>query len=141
VALSPNFVLGHYTLGFVHGQSGDARLAIASADHSRHLSPFDPMMFAMYTTRAIALIRLGQFSEAAEWAVRGAARPNAHVHIRAIAASCLALAGRLDEAGTFVTSTRKAVPDYRIEDLLRSFRFEPQAAALFNRCAARIGLD
>jgi DNA-binding SARP family transcriptional activator/TolB-like protein len=141
VTLSPNFVLGHYSLGFVHCQSGDARVAIASADHSRHLSPFDPMTFAMFASRAIALVRLGQLSEAAEWAVRGASRPNAHVHIRAIAASCLALAGRTEEAGTYVSAARKAAPDYRIEDLLRSFRFAPDTATLFSRCAARIGFS
>ncbi len=141
VTLSPNFVLGHYTLGFVHGQSGDPRVAIASADRSRHLSPFDPMMFAMFATRAIALVRLGQFSEAAEWAVRGAARPNAHVHIGAIAASCLALAGRMQEAGTLVTEMRRASPGYRIDDLLRAFRFEPDASALFRGSAARIGFS
>jgi TolB-like protein len=33
VDLSPNFALGHYTLAFVHSQSGDARAAIRSSDH------------------------------------------------------------------------------------------------------------
>jgi len=30
IELSPNFALGHYTLGFVQSQSGDARAAITS---------------------------------------------------------------------------------------------------------------
>ncbi len=47
VDLSPNFALGHYSLAFVHAQAGDAQAAIGAADHSRHLSPYDPMLFAM----------------------------------------------------------------------------------------------
>ena len=98
IDLSPNFALGHYTLAFVHSQAGDPSAAIASSDHSRHLSPFDPLLFAMLGARAMALVRLGRFEEAADWGVKAAARPNAHAHILAIAALSLALAGRLDEA-------------------------------------------
>ncbi|RVA66063.1 transcriptional regulator, partial [Mesorhizobium sp. M7A.F.Ca.CA.001.08.1.1] len=52
VDLSPNFALGHYALSFVHSQSGDPRAAIGSSDHSRHLSPFDPLLFGMLGARA-----------------------------------------------------------------------------------------
>jgi len=45
---------------------------------------------------ALALVRLGRFDEAADWAAKAAARPNAHVHVLAIGAHCLALAGRVD---------------------------------------------
>ena len=75
VDLSPNFALGHYTLSFVHCQSGDPRTAIGSSDHARLLSPFDPLMFAMLATRALAHVRLGQFEEAADWGIKAAARP------------------------------------------------------------------
>ncbi|HEX7383546.1 MAG TPA: hypothetical protein VF291_04490 [Burkholderiaceae bacterium] len=140
VALSPNFALGHYTLAFVHSQSGDARAAIRYADHSRELSPFDPLLFAMLSARALALLRLGRYEEAADWAVRGAARPNAHVHILGIAAHCLALADRLDEARGVAATIARRVPGYRGTDLLAAFRFAPPAAALLERGAARIGL-
>ena len=86
IDLSPNFALGHYTLAFVHSQAGDPVAAIASSDHSRHLSPFDPLLFGMLGARAMALVRLGRFEEAADWGVKAAARPNAHAHILAIAA-------------------------------------------------------
>ena len=52
----------------------------------------------MLGARAMALVRLGRFEEAADWGIKAAARPNAHAHILAIAALSLALAGRLDEA-------------------------------------------
>jgi DNA-binding SARP family transcriptional activator/TolB-like protein len=141
LSLSPNFVLGHYTLGFVHSQSGDAQVAIDSIDYSRHLSPFDPLQFAMLATRAVALLRLGRHEEAADWAVKSAARPNAHVHILAIAANCLAAAGRYDEARAFVRSLRNTVPNYRLDDFFRAFRFAPDATAVFRQNAAHIGLE
>ncbi|WMD22251.1 transcriptional regulator [Achromobacter seleniivolatilans] len=141
VDLSPNFALGHYTLGFVNCQSGDAEAAIGSSDYSRHLSPFDPLLFGMLAVRAIALVRLGQHEEAADWAVKAAARPNAHVHILAIAAHCLALVGRIDEALAFVAAIHKTHPSYRVADLLAAFRLTPDAEALFRKGAKRIGIS
>ncbi|MGE5117128.1 MAG: tetratricopeptide repeat protein, partial [Betaproteobacteria bacterium] len=141
VALSPNFALGHYTLAFVHSQSGDPQAALRFADHSRELSPFDPLLFAMLASRALALVRLGRFDEAADWAVRAAARPNAHVHILGIAAHCLALAGRVDEARAVADAIARRAPGYRGADLLAAFRFAPPAAALLERGARRIGLQ
>jgi DNA-binding SARP family transcriptional activator/Tfp pilus assembly protein PilF len=139
VDLSPNFALGHYTLGFVNCQSGDARAAIDSSDHSRSLSPFDPLLFGMLAVRAIALVRLGQYEDAADWAVKAAARPNAHAHILAIAVHCLTLAGRVDEARSFLASIRKTVPSYRIDNFLAAFRLAPEVEAIFREAARRIG--
>lgn len=140
VDLSPNFALGHYTLGFVDCQLGDAEAAIDASDHSRHLSPFDPLLFGMLAVRALALMRLGRIDEAAGWAVKAAARPNAHVHILAIAACCLALAGRTDEAVGFLPAIHKAQPSYRVDDFLASFRLGPDTQALFREGARRIGI-
>jgi DNA-binding SARP family transcriptional activator/TolB-like protein len=140
VELSPNFALGHYTVGFVHCQSGDPRLAIQSADHSRHLSPFDPLLFGMLAVRALAHLRLGEFEESAAWAVKAAARPNAHAHVQSIAAHCLAAADRIDEARAVVACIHSTVPSYGIEDYLGAFRFARDAVALFRHNARRIGL-
>jgi hypothetical protein len=124
----------------VNCQSGDAEAAIGSSDHSRRLSPFDPLLFGMLAVRAMALVRLGRFDEAAEWAVQAAARPNAHVHVLAIAANCLALAGRIDEALTLRASIHRVLPSYRIDNFLAAFRLSPDAEALFRAGARRIGL-
>jgi DNA-binding SARP family transcriptional activator/TolB-like protein len=137
--LSPNFALGHYTRGFVQCQSGDPRTAIESTDYSRHLSPFDPLQFAMLATRAIALLRLGEYEDAAEWAIKAAARPNAHIHILGIAVNCLAAAGRFEEASQFLARARRASPGYGLQEFLASFRLEPGAAKLFRMNAGRIG--
>ncbi len=140
IDLSPNFAMGHYTLAFIHSQDGDPGAAIASSDYSRHLSPFDPLLFAMLGSRAMALVRLGRFEEAAQWAVKAAARPNAHQHIHAIAAYSLALAGRLDEARSYAVSTRKLAPEYGVTDFLSAFQFDPDGVALFRKGARRIGM-
>ncbi len=140
VELSPNFALGHYMLAFVHAQSGDARLAIQESDQSRELSPFDPLLFAMLGSRAMGLMRLQRHDEAAEWALKAAARPNAHVHILGIAAHCLALAGREDEARKFAASIQRAHTGYRVDDFLRAFRFDAGGEALVRQAARRIGL-
>jgi DNA-binding SARP family transcriptional activator/TolB-like protein len=140
VELSPNFALGHYALSFVHSQAGDPQIAIDAADHSRQLSPFDPLMFGMLGARAMAHVRLSQFDEAAEWALKAAAKPNAHAIILAITAHCLALAGRIDEGRAFSAKLCKINPGYRVDDFLATFRFDPEAVDLFRRGARRIGL-
>jgi hypothetical protein len=105
------------------------------------LSPFDPLLFAMLATRAIALLRLGQFEEAANWAVSGASRPNAHVHVQAIAVHCLAAADRLDEARTLMAQVHKANPGYSVRDFLTAFRLAPDGEAIVRRAAKAIGID
>ena len=87
----------------LHWQAGDPQAAIASSDHPRRLSPFDPLLFGMFGARAMALVGLGRFEEAAHSAVNAAARPNAHPHILAITVYSLALAGSLDEARAYAT--------------------------------------
>lgn len=139
VRLSPNFAMGHYSLAFVHSQSGDPTKALHAADQSRHLSPFDPMMFAMLGARAMSLVRLGRYQEAADWSLKAAARPNAHVHILGIAAHCLALAGRLAEARGFVQAIRRQQPSYGRDAFFAAFRFDKDAAAAFGQAAKALG--
>ena len=140
IDLSPSFALGHYTLAFVHSQAGDPHAAILASDHSRLLSPFDPLLFGMLGARAIALVRLGQFREAASWAVKAAARPNAHPHILAVAAYSLALAGSLKEARAFATAIRKVLPQYKVDDFIQAFRFDAQGAKLFRQGARLVDM-
>ena len=140
IDLSPNFALAHYTLAFVQSQGGDPDAAIASSDHSRSLSPFDPLLFGMLGARALALVRLGRFEEAAQWASKAAQRPNAHAHILAIAAYASALAGALEPARNYAATIRRSLPAYGIADFLRAFHLEPEGEALFRQGARRLGM-
>ena len=140
VSLSPNFALGHYALAFVQSQTGDPQAAIEAADHSRLLSPFDPLLFGMLGSKAMALVRLGRFDEAAAWSGKAAAQPNAHVLILAIAAFCHALAGRNEDARTYFLAIRTTEPRFHVNDYLDAFQFSADTAALFRQAAGRIGL-
>jgi len=135
VELSPNFALGHYNLGFVRTLVGDPTVAIADSDYSRQLSPYDPMLICMLATRAMSLVRLGEYDEAAGWAIKAAARPNVFPHINAIAAYTLALAGDLKQAQTYVANARRTAPNYDLSEFLRTFPFEDEGEALFRRAA------
>ena len=138
VELSPNFAQGHYSLAFVQSQAGDPHAAIAASDRSRSLSPYDPLLFGILGARAIALVRLGRFDDAADAAAQAAARPNAHPHIYAIAAFSLALAGRDPEAANHVASIRRTVPGYAIDDFLNAFRLDGEGEARFREGARRV---
>lgn len=141
IDLSPNFAQGHYSLAFVQAQAGDAHAAIVSSDHSRMLSPFDPLLFGMLGARAIALVRLGEFEKAADWAVKAARRPNAHPHIYGIAAYSLALAGRQDEARIHAQAIYRLQPGYRLADFLAAFRLDAEGVARFRIGARRVGME
>ncbi|BDA82915.1 hypothetical protein Sa4125_04570 [Aureimonas sp. SA4125] len=139
VDLSPSFSMGHYAIAFVSSQSGDAEAAVTASDYARELSPFDPLLFGMLGARAIALFRLGAFEEAADAAVSAALRPNAHVHIQAIAALCLAAAGRLDLARSYAAIVHRTAPGYRIGEFFTAFHFPLEVMALFRKQADLIG--
>ncbi len=140
IDLSPNFAMGHYALAFVQAQTGDPEAAIASSNYSQNLSPFDPLLFAILGARAIALVRLGRYEEAAQWALKSAARPNAHAHIHAIAAYTLALTGALDEAHAQAAVVRRMLPNYSVDQFLDTFHFEQDGEALFRKAAGQTGM-
>ena len=119
---------------------GKGEYAIEAVDHSRLLSPFDPLLFGMLGSRAMAHVRLGQFEEAAAWSVKAAMQPNAHVLILAIAAFCHVLSGRIEEARAYTAAIHRARPGFTVDDYLNAFQFSADAAGLFRDAAGRIGL-
>jgi TolB-like protein len=141
VDLNPNFALGHYTIAFVQAQGGDTAMALRAVDLAQRLSPIDPLLFAMLGVRALACLDLQDYGQAAVWGERAAGRPNAHVHIQAIAAFCDALADRHDEARAYAHRIRQMVPSYRCADFLLAFRtLRPSVADLIRRTGPGIGI-
>lgn len=138
--LSPSFALAHYTLAFVHAQTGTPHTAISAADYAQQLSPYDPLLFGILGARAIALVRLEDFDAAAHWAARASTAPNAHTHILAISAFSAALAGQLETAHQYAEAIHHRVPDYSIQHFLTAFKFDTPAATLFHHGAERIGM-
>ncbi|MFP5513184.1 MAG: BTAD domain-containing putative transcriptional regulator [Alphaproteobacteria bacterium] len=141
VGLNPNFALGHYSLAFVQAQGGDARAALSAVDVAQRLSPFDPLLFGMLGTRALACMNLKEHAQAALWGDRAARRPNAHVHIQAIAAFSNALADRREEAGGYARRIKETAPSYRCADFLAAFHtLTPSVVDLVRRVGPSIGL-
>ena len=140
IDLSPNFAMAHYAMAFVHSLSGDPAAAIPASDTSRALSPFDPLLFGILGSRAVALARLGRYDEAAEWAMKAAARPNAHAHIYAIAAFILPLAGRIDEARAQVAAIKAARPEVDFSLLPKAYHFTPDLTELYRKGARLSGV-
>jgi hypothetical protein len=140
VALSPNFAMGHYALSFVQAQSGDPKAAVAAADTSRLLSPFDPMLFAICAAKAFALLRLGEREEAADLSHQVILQPNVHVHGRAIAALTIAAAGRLDAALAEIAVIHRERPGYDVTQFLHAFRLGSDLEAIYRQAARLIGV-
>jgi len=141
VTLSPSFAIAHYTRGFVESQTGDAAVAIHATDVARQLSPFDPMLYAICCARAFALVRLGRYDEAAEWAIRAARKPNAHVQAHALSALVLAVTGRLKDALREVEVVHRLRPTYTIDDFLSSYRVVGSQESAYKTAARRIGIS
>jgi DNA-binding SARP family transcriptional activator len=135
VRLSPSYALAHYALAMVHCQTGNPTRAIDAADVAAHLSPLDPMLFAIHGARTFALLRLGRVEEAAEFAVRGGQQPNAHVHAHAIAALTLATAGRIGEARSEWRRIISLRPDYNFEQFKDAFHLLDDLTGIYQRAA------
>jgi DNA-binding SARP family transcriptional activator len=133
--LSPSYAPAHYSLAMVHCQIGDPTRAIEAADTAAHLSPLDPMLFAIDGARTFALLRLGRLEEAAEFGVRGAEQPNAHVHGRAIAALTLATAGRMEEAHAEWRRIRDLRPDYSFRQFEDAFHLVDDLRRIYQKAA------
>ena len=119
--VNPNYAQGHYARGFVGTHSGHPELALDELETAQRLSPFDPLLFAIKSTRGVAFAVQGRFEDAAQWAVRATQEPNAHFHIQAIAAGCLALAERHAEAKRAAEVLHRRRPGYSIREFERSF--------------------
>jgi DNA-binding SARP family transcriptional activator len=133
--LSPSYASAHYSLAMVHCQIGDPVRAVEAADTAALLSPLDPMLFAIYGARTFALLRLGKIEEAAEFAIRGAEQPNAHIHARAIAVLTLATAGRIDEADAEWTRLRHLRPDYSFGQFNDAFHLVDDLRGIYQKAA------
>jgi tetratricopeptide (TPR) repeat protein len=126
LAVNPNFAQGHYALGFIRAHAGMAVQALPALATAERLSPYDPLLFAIESARALSLAIEGKRDEAAVWAIRATSEPNAHFHIQAIAAACLVLANRHDEARGYAKRACNAHPGYSIRVFNRCF---PQKCA------------
>lgn len=127
LAINPNYAQGHYAKGLIGIHSGLDDASLPSLDNAQRLSPFDPLLFAMKSSRALSLVGQGKYDEAASWAIRATHEPNAHFHIYAVAAACLELAGRTADAQDNARWVLRRQPDYSVQVFRRSFPHKDEA--------------
>ena len=138
---NPNYAQGHYARGFIGVQASRAEQALPDLDMARRLSPFDPMLFAMTSCRALSMAMQGRYEEAAGHAVRATQEPNAHFHIYGNAAACLSLCGREEEGAEYIRQALTRNPGYRISSYRQSFPFrDADDDKLITDALARAGL-
>ena len=138
---NPNYAQGHYARGFVGFHAGEDEHILRELDMAQRLSPFDPLMFAMTSSRAMTLAMRGEYKEAARRAVSATLQPNAHFHIFAIAAVCLELAGQSEQARLQLAKALQRHPGYSRDVFFRSFPHKLEARRkLMDDALRRVGL-
>jgi TolB-like protein len=119
--ISPNYAQGIYARAWAEALSGQPCEARTHVDLAMRLSPIDPLYYAMLATRAFTHMMVGEDSEAADWAERGARSPGAHVLIAMIAAVAQALKGDAPRASEWAANVRERNPVLTRDDFFRAF--------------------
>ena len=140
-SISPNFAQGIYARAWTETVSGSSTIGRRLSDQARRLSPLDPLLYAMFGTRAMSLAIDGRDAEAAEWAVRAANAPGAHDLISVIAIFTNELAGNTVEAANWADRLRGHRSDITQQQFFRSFPFTDGAVrSRFSQALTRHGI-
>jgi len=126
VDLSPNYAFAIYNRALVTAIAGDGLESEQSVTRAMALSPVDPLHYAMLATRALSYIVRQDYDAACSWADRAAREPNAHVHIRTIAALAHELAGDHTAAEKWASEIRRTSPGYKQDQFFQAFPFREE---------------
>ena len=107
LAVNPSCAAAHYFGAQINAYCGDSAAATAHADRALRLSPLDPLAFAAHWALGLVAIHEGRYDAAASSFARGAP----FLFYQAVA---LALAGRMEEAGTIAKRALEERPDVRL---------------------------
>ncbi len=141
VELNPNFAFAIYNRALVNAVSGLGQESETGAAKAISLSPIDPLHYAMLATRALSHLVREDYAEASEWAERGAKAPNAHVHIRVIAAMANELAGKRQTAEHWASEIRRTSPGFRRKTFFEAFPFRgEETRAVVSDALKRLGM-
>ena len=106
---------------------GRAAEAIPKLDMAMRLSPYDPRLWTMLSTRAACCAHLEDYGEAEEWARKAINERADYYGCQTTLAHALVGQGRLDEARTAIEAARRVKPDLSLSLLRRIFqRFHPE---------------
>jgi tetratricopeptide (TPR) repeat protein len=111
IALNPNYANAYFGRAHSLWLSGRPAEALESHDRAMRLSPRDPVLWAFMASKAIALILLGRYDEALEWARRAQQQPAFAIWALMPEVSALALLERPDEARAAMERVKRLKPD------------------------------
>lgn len=120
-SISPNYAQGIYARAWTEALAGHASEGRTHVDLAMRLSPIDPLYYAMMATRAFTHMVMGENTEAANWAERGARSPGAHVLIAMIAAAAHSLNGDPARAAWWAANVRERNAALGRDDFFRAF--------------------
>ena len=128
VDLNPSSALAHYGLAMVLVLTGRLEQTISECDTAIRLSPRDPLIWAIYSWRALARIFSGDYEAAVDDVRRAIRHPASSDWLHAHLASALAHLDRPAEAKIALNKLLEIDPDFSPESLLAAFSpLDPEA--------------
>ncbi|MGH6949069.1 MAG: hypothetical protein ACREDZ_17215, partial [Kiloniellales bacterium] len=141
VDLNPNYAFAIYNRALANAVTGSGDKSEQGAMKAMALSPIDPLRYAMLATRGLSHIVREDYDAASDWAERGAKAPNAHVHIRTIAALANELAGNREAAARWAAEVWHGDPRYDRAMFLKAFPFrDERTRAAVGAALKRLGI-
>jgi len=95
-------------------------------DEAIRLSPLDPLMYAMFGTRALSHIAEHEFDAAVPWAEKSASAPGSHILTGLIAVVAYTLAGNDERANYWADNIRQRRPDVSKQLFFEAFPFSDE---------------
>ena len=123
IELNPYLATAHCGLGDSLAYSGRLAEAIPRFEEALRLSPHDPRRWAFLVYGSLALMLLERYEEAAEWANRAVAVPNATFWANAQLVAVLSHWGRIEDARGAATDLLRREPDFSSTRFAEKFLF------------------
>lgn len=122
--LNPSYATAQYFLGWIAMQLGDHEYAVDRIDHSRRLSPYDPLIYGMLGVSSMSLALLGRHEEALKRAMAALEHPDVHYQARAMGVVIGAIAGNMQLAEESMRHVLAVKPDYDINEFFSVYAFQ-----------------
>lgn len=130
IKLNPSMARAYYARGLLHFLNDDLDDADEALDFSLRLSPYDPMAYAVVSTKALGAAIRGDYEQAAELAEHAAELPNGRNHrqVQFIATYCNGMAGHDEQARRRLKQLERVSPGFEVDDYLRVLPLENEKA-------------
>ena len=127
VSVNPSFAHGHFNLGWALVLAGQTQEALPHFDRALRLNPHDPLLWPLLVGRAVALIVLHRYEEAAVCARRATRHPTANYVPTATLVSVLGHLGDTKGARAAMERVYRLRPDFSISLFRRLWVFRNEA--------------